>query len=253
MGIRLRVPNTVVVALLALLVPLAAAAQTAETPQEYVQRLIKEAIGAQPIRQSRIASQRKFDNGLRAQFRALIERNRDFAQAVAKMDRDKIKQLVTPESLADAKVGDADLQEMHTYVALEQENGEKTDKLIAGLRRALETADWAAPQRKHMLASFEVLMEQPQADRRNYLKAEKQWAEAIDAVYQYVGEHRKEIRMQDGSLKVFDETVLKELNSRIRTVNARREEMAAALETYKAMQKRRLETLGINRSDVGLP
>jgi hypothetical protein len=59
--------------------------------------------------------------------------------------------------------------------------------------------------------------------------------------------------MQDGSLKVFDDKVLDDLNSRIRAVNARREEMVTAMQAYKAMQSKRLETLGVSRSDVGLP
>jgi len=243
----------VAVGLAAVLLALGAVAQTAETPQEHVKRLIKEAMGAQPIRQSRVPSQRKADDTLRAQFRAMILQNRDFVQAVAKMDKNKISQLMTPESFVNSAVADADLQELHTYVALEQENGEKTDNLIAGLRHTLETADWAAAQRKQILSSFEVLLEQPQDDRRHYLMAEKQWAEAIDAVYQYVGEHRKDIKMQDGSLKVFDDKVLDDLNSRIRAVNARREEMVTAMQAYKSMQSKRLETLGVNRSDVGLP
>jgi hypothetical protein len=156
-----------------------------------------------------------------------------------------IKQLMTAESFVDPAVADADLQELHTYVALEQENGEKTDKLIADLRHTFETADWVAPQRKHMLDSFDVLLERPQDDRRRYLRAEKQWADAIDDAYKYVGEHRKDIKMQDGSLKVFDDKVLDELNSRIRAVNARREEMLTAMQTYKTMQNKRLEELGI--------
>ena len=104
-----------------------------------------------------------------------------------------------------------------------------------------------------MLDSFDVLLERPQDNRRHYLRAEKQWADAIDDAYKYVGEHRKDIKMQDGSLKVFDDKVLDELNSRIRAVNARREEMVTAMQTYKTMQNKRLEELGIHRGDVGLP
>ena len=104
-----------------------------------------------------------------------------------------------------------------------------------------------------MLDSFDVLLERHQDDRRHYLRAEKQWADAIDDAYKYVGEHRKDIKMQDGSLKVFDDKVLDELSSRIRAVNASREEMVTAMQTYKTMQNKRLEELGIHRGDVGLP
>lgn len=253
MRVQSRVFVPLIAAFAAVLLGLSAVAQSAETPTQYVQRLIKEAIGAQPIRQSRVPSQRKFDDVFRSQLRAMIDQNRDFTQAVSKMDTSKIKQLMTPESFADPAIADADLKELHTYVALEQENGEKMDNLIAGLRHTLETADWAAPQRKQILTSFETLLEQPQSDRRRYLQGEKQWAEAVDGVYQYIGEHRNEIKMQDGSLKVFDGKVLDELNSRIRATNARREEMVTAMQAYKAMQNKRLATLGINRSDVGLP
>lgn len=248
-----RVHIGLVLVLMALLPTISAVAQNTETAQEHVQRLVKEAIGAQPVRQSRIAGRRKFDDAFRGQFRAMIEQNRDFAEALAKMDKNKIKQLMSAESFADPAVADADLQELHNHVALEQENGEKTDKLIADLRHTLGTADWAAPQRKQMLASFDVLVEQPQGDRRHYLGAEKQWADAVDEAYKYVGEHRKDIKMQDGSLKVFDGKVLEELNSLIREANARREEMVAAMQAYKTMQQKRLETLGIDRRDVALP
>ena len=253
MDLRLRLSSTLIIGLAALLPVWIAVAQTAETAQEHMQRLVKEAIGAQPVRQSRVPSQRKADDTLRAQFRAMILQNRDFAEASAKMDKTKIRQLMTAESFADPAVAEVDLQELHSYVALEQENGAKTDKLIADLRNTLETADWAAPRRKEILSSFEVLVERPQDDRRHYLTAEKQWADGVDGIYKYIGEHRKDIRMQDGSLKVFDHKVMDELNGRIRAVNARREEMVAAMQAYKAMQKKRLETLGIERSDVGLP
>jgi hypothetical protein len=253
MHTRLRICLPVVIGLAAIFSAMVAVAQTAETPQEYVQRLIKEAIGAQPVRQSRLASQRKFDDAFRGEFRAMILQNRDFVQVIGKMDKSKIKQLMTAESFVDPAVADADLQELHTYVALEQENGEKTDKLIAELRHTFETADWATPQRKHILDSFDVLLDRPQDDRRHYLRAEKQWADAIDDAYKYVGEHRKDIKMQDGSLKVFDDQVLDELNSHIRAVNARCEEMLTAMQTYKTMQNKRLEELGIHRGDVGLP
>jgi hypothetical protein len=253
MRLRLRILIVVVVCLAVLLPGLSAVAQMLETPQEHIQRLVKEAIGAQPIRQARMVSERKFDDAFRGQFRAMIQQNHDFSEASAKMDRNKIKQLMTAESFVDPAVADADLQELHKYVGLEQENGEKMDKLIAGLRHTLETVDWTAPQRKQIISSFEVLVEQPQGDRRHYLSAEKQWAEAIDDAYKYVGEHRKDIKMQDGSLKVFDDKVLDELNSRIRAVNACRDEMITAMQAYKTMQQKRLETLGINRGDVGLP
>lgn len=67
--------------------------------------MIKEATGAQPVRQSRVASQRKLDDAFRGEFPAIILQNRDFAQELGKMDKSKIKQLMTAESFVGSGSG----------------------------------------------------------------------------------------------------------------------------------------------------
>lgn len=152
------------------------------------------------------------DKAFRDQFRALIEQNRAFVAAVSKLDHEKIKKVMTPESFADPLLGADVLKELDGYVLLEQEHGVKADQSLASLRHTFETADWTAANRQNALNSFDLILAAPMALRHTYLQ---------------------------------------ELNKRIRLSNSLREEMLKAQQAYKDEQNKRLKTVGIDPGSVG--
>jgi hypothetical protein len=226
-------------------------AQQSETAEHYLNRLIKEATGAQPVRESRFLSQRTVDNAFRNQFRTLIDQNRAFSGAVSKLDHEKIKKVMTPESLADPALGADVLKELDAYALLEQEHGIKADESIANLRHTFETADWREPQRQNALKSFDLIMAASQASRHTYLQAEKAWVDSVDDLYHCAAEHKSSLKVENGTLQVFDDNALQELNKRIKLANSRREEMLKAQQTYKDLQNQRLKAVGIDPGTVG--
>ena len=235
------------------LLALALRAQTAEPTDQYFNRLAREAAGAQPVRASRTPHQRAIDEALRSHLRVLIQINREFATASTKMDKEKLKQLMTPESIADPnRVADA-LKELQTDVQVEQEMGTRVKQTLADLRHAIETADLATAERQHMLKIFDLSMAGPDAERRQYYESEKVWAESVNDLYQFAAEHNAAIKISDGKLAVMDNAVLDQLNQKITQVNTHRQEMQTALQVYKTTQNKRLQDLGVDRKSVGLP
>jgi hypothetical protein len=90
---------------------------------------------------------------------------------------------------------------------MEQENGDKTGNLIACFRHHWKLQIWLRGSGSKSSHRFEALVEQPQSDRQSYLRGR----EATRTCH-YVGEHRKDIKMRDGRLKVFQDKVLDKLN-----------------------------------------
>ena len=126
-------------------------AQQAETEEQYINRLIKEATGAQPVQESRFPKQRTIDNAFRTQFRNLIQQNREFFIAINKVDKEKLKKLMTPESFANPQVGgDAVKEDDETLTGLNQRikaaNSQREDMLKA-------MQDYKTMQDQHMKAS----------------------------------------------------------------------------------------------------
>ena len=174
-------------------------AQQAETADQYVNRLIKEATGAQPVKESSSPSQRSVDKAFRDQFRALIEQNRAFTAAVGKLHHEKIKEVMTPESFADPVLGADVLKELDAYVLLEQEHGVKADQSLANLRHTLETANWTGVNRQNALKSFDLILAAPMALRHTYLQAEKAWAASVDDLYHVAADHKDSLKVENGT------------------------------------------------------
>jgi len=228
-------------------------AQQSETAEQYINRLIREATGAQPIQEARSPKQRAMDNSFRTQFRSLIQLNRDFVAAINKVDKEKLKKLMTAESLADPAVGADTVKELDAYAALEQENGAKSDQIIAGVRHTLETADWLGAERARMLKSFDIFMTESQDGRHRYLEAQKAWVEVVDDLYRYAAQHKDAFKIENGKVTVSDESVLAEVNQRLSTANAKREDMLKAQQAYQVLQAQRLKTFGVDPKSVGMP
>ncbi|HEX7285849.1 MAG TPA: hypothetical protein VF532_06675 [Candidatus Angelobacter sp.] len=231
---------------------LASFGQHAETPEQYVNRLIREASGSQPVRQSTYPRQRAFENAIRTQYRNMVQQNRDFMAAISKIDMEKIKKLLTAESLADPAAGGDQLKELDAYSALEKEHGAKADQSVANLRHTFETADWAAPQRERLLKSFDIILTEPQTLRHRYLDASQAWVLSVHHVYNYAAEYKTSLKVVDGNLQIFDDKVLEELNRRIRLVNSSHQEVVNAEQAYNAMQDERLKKAGVDHKAVGL-
>jgi hypothetical protein len=240
------------VAFLLVFVALTLFAQRSETSEQYINRLTKEAAGSQPVQESRFPRQRAMDNTFRSLLRTLIQQNRAFFAAASKVDREKIKKVMTPESFADPALGADVVKELDAYADLEQKHGAEADQSFADLRHTFETADWSAPQRERMLKSFDSILAEPQGLRHNYLQAEKAYVESVDDLYHVAAEHKAVLKIENGDLKVFDDDVLEELNKRIKLANSRREEMLKARQTYKDSQNQRLQSIGIDLMEVGI-
>lgn len=227
-------------------------AQQAETEEQYINRLIKEATGAQPVQESRFPKQRTIDNAFRTQFRNLIQQNREFFTAINKVDKEKLKKLMTPESFADPQVGGDAVKELDAYATLEQEHGNQAEQTFASMRHTFEVADLPAAERDHILKSFDTTLAEPQTSRRRYLVAAKAWVSAVDDLYHYAAEHKAAFKIEDGTLRVSDDETLTGLNQRIKAANSQREDMLKAMQDYKTMQDQHMKASGIDPKTVGL-
>ncbi len=227
-------------------------AQQNETPQQYVNRLVREATGAQPVRESRFPRQRALENALRTQFRERIEGNRAFMAAANKVDQNKIKKLMTQESLADPVTAADAVRELEAYSALEQEHSAQADQSMIKLRHTFETGDWPPAQRAGLLKSFDAIMAEPEEGRHGYIQAAKSWVDAVDDLYRYTTAHQSVLKIEGGELRVYDDKVMDELNEKIRLANSRGEEMVNAQQAYTALQNKRLKSVGVDPKAVGL-
>jgi hypothetical protein len=219
-----------------------------ETTDQKVGRLMREAAGLQPVRRT-MFGENKTDAKLRGFFKDILALNREYQDAVSKLDTSETKNLSTAESFADPESATDGLKQFHAAYELDVHQEERMQEIVEKFKHSFD--DLSASDRREMLEGFEKGLGQAMPVRQRALASEKAWLEAMDEVYDYARAHHADIRMVDGRLGVGDSQVREEFNIRIRALNARRAEFLQAKHAIDEMQSRELHKIGVTPQQVG--
>lgn len=220
--------------------------QAAESPEGHLNRLVREAAGNRPIQNIGSASQIAFDSAFRAQYRRLIEVNRSYARAQSKIHADGIRQLSTPESLANPDGASANLRQLHLAYEIDVAHERESAEAYSGFRRVFEKAEWAGPYRNKFLETFDKTTSLPIAQRRRIITAEKEWINSLDDLYKFASYHKNTFSVAGGALLVSDPIVKQDLNNRIIAETGNRLAFIKAKREYSQMQERVLRALAVD-------
>jgi hypothetical protein len=223
-----------------------------ETPEQRIGRLMREAAGAQPVRNQFFAKDRHFDDTFREQYQNMFRANRDYMQAVSNADLSATAQLNTPESFADPDSFSQGLKQLHTVYDLDMAQEQKVAEIVANLRQIIETT-WSGSDRDEMIKQFDEGLAQPMAKRQHAVDAEKAWVAAIDDVYAYAKANHAAFILNNGQLLISDDQVLQEFNSKVRAVNAGHQQFLQAKQEFDQWQADLLKKMGVNSKDIGMP
>jgi hypothetical protein len=224
-----------------------------EAPEQRIGRLMREAAGIQPIHNSFFSRDRQFDDTFREQYRNLFRINKEYVEAVSKLDISATAQLGTPESFADPATAAEGLKQLHAAYDLDTSQEEKLQEVINNIRQIIENNNWSGATRQAFENGFNQGIAEPLARRKRATSAEAAWIQSIDDVYSYAENNHAVFVLNGGQLQISDNQVLEDFNSKIRTMNARRSEFFQAKQDFDKWQADLFKKMGVSGSDVGLP
>jgi hypothetical protein len=222
-----------------------------ETPEQHVGRLMRQAAGLQPVRNSMFPSQRRTDDAFRDEFRALVQTNRRYSETVSKMDISEIKNINTAASFADPAVAAGGLRQLHALFDVDSAQEARVNEILVNLRRALESSARSASEKESLLKGFDKGMAQQLSKRTTLVAAEKAWIDAVDEEYAYANQHASNFRVQNGHLVIPDAHIRDAFNNRMDSQEARRNEFVKAQKEFQQFQAQTLEKMGVKPQDVG--
>ena len=222
---------------------------TPETTDQKVGRLMREAAGVQPIRRT-MFGENKTDAKLRGFFKDILALNKEYQEAVGKLDTSETKKLSTPESFADPDSVADGLKQFHAACDLDTHQEERMLEIVDKFKHSFD--DLSASERQTILEGFQKGLGQAMPARERAIASEKAWLHAMDDVYDYARAHHTDIRMVNGHLGVGDNQVREDFNTRIHALNARRTEFLQAKHAIDEMQSRELQKIGVNPQQIGL-
>src|SRR5207302_8341487 len=109
----------------------------AETTDQKVGRLMREAAGLQPVRHS-LFGEAKTDVKMRDLFKDLISLNKEYKDAAGKLDTSATKNLSTPESFADPDSAADGLNQLHAAYALDAHQEERMQQIMENFKRSFD-------------------------------------------------------------------------------------------------------------------
>ena len=224
-----------------------------ETADQRIGRLMREATGAQPIKEKGFARDREFDNAFRDQFRKLVQLNQDYSAASEKLDTSAIGKLNTPESFADPVTGSLALKQIHAAFDLDAAQEKKVKEILSDLRHTLETHTWSGSDRADALKGFDRGVAQQTPIRERLITTEKAWVDSLDDMYGYAGQNSTLFTVADGRLRISNNSVLMEFNTRLRLEESRRMAFVSAKKDFDQFQANLLNRMGVSQKDVGIP
>jgi hypothetical protein len=222
-----------------------------ETPDQHIGRLMREAAGLQPVRNSIFPGERRTDDIFRNEFRALVQTNRQYSETVSKMDVSEIKNINTAESFADPAVAAGGLRQLHALFDVDSAQEAKVNEIMGNLRRALESTARSASEREGLLKGFDKGIAEQLSKRTSLVAAEKAWMDAVDEEYTYANQHASNFRVQNGHLVIPDASIREAFNSRMDAQEARRNEFLKAQKEFQQFQAQTLGKMGVKPQDVG--
>jgi hypothetical protein len=225
-------------------------AMTPESGEQRIGRLMREAAGLQPVRQSLLPRSRRWDDGVREIFRDLLRQNKTYADAFSKIDQSQIGKINTPQSFADPSMAAAALQQLHASYDLDSENEVRVKEALEKLRVAMESGV-PSFEREDVEKGFQQGLAAQMPKRRRLVEAEKQWIDAIDSEYAYAHQHEHDLQLVQNHLVISNPAVREEFNMLVREQEARRKELLESKKEFDQFQSRNLQKFGMTAKDVG--
>jgi hypothetical protein len=222
-----------------------------ESPDQHVGRLMREAAGLQPVRESLFPGRRRLDDALRDQFRALVRQNNDYTETVNKIDVSQVKYLNSPESFADPDSAAGALKQLHALCDADADQEAKVKVILDNLRHALETSASSPSERDTLLRGFDSGLDPQRAKRQAVVAAEKGWMDAVDDEYAYAAQNAGKLSLNQGHLVINDPEVRETFNTKIRFQESQRNAFLAAQKEFNEFQAQSLQKLGVNPKDIG--
>jgi zinc-ribbon domain len=220
-----------------------------ETAEQKAGRIMREAAGLQPVRKP-LFGEDKTDTKLRNFFKDLIAINKEYQQTVDKLDMGATDKLNTPESFADPNSAAEGLRQLHAAYAVDELQEQRMQQVLENFKHGFD--DLSPAVREDMLKGFNEGLARAMPARQRATSTEKAWIEALDEVYAYAAAHHADFRMNNGHLGIVHDDVREEFNTRVRTLNARRQEFMQAKNDFETMQGQNLQKMGISRDQTGL-
>ena len=220
-----------------------------ETSEQKAGRLMREAAGLQPVRKP-LFGEDKTDTKMRNFFKELIGTNKEYQQAVDKLDMSATGKLNTPESFADPALAAEGLRQLHAAYAIDELQEQRMQQVLENFKHSFD--DLSPSDRENMLRGFDEGLAKAMPARQRATSTEKAWIEALDEVYAYAGAHHADFRMNNGHLGVVHDDVREEFNTRVRALNVRRQEFMQAKDDFEKMQGQKLQKMGVSRDQTGL-
>ncbi|HVG92025.1 MAG TPA: hypothetical protein VNB54_11100 [Alphaproteobacteria bacterium] len=221
-----------------------------ETPQQRFARLLREAAGTQPVSHKGFPSQRRLDDAVRAQYGKLLQQNRDYLAAVAKLDNSKVKEINTARALASAAVAQPALDQLHALYDADAAHEQQVQETFSGLRHIFDTAS-SPVERDAMLKGFDESVAQQNARRQQALAMEKAWVDSVDDEHAYAAAHRSSLRLAQDVLVIADPEIRAELNSKIQLQEQKRKAFLKSQDEFKRSQSESLNNMGLSGKDLG--
>jgi hypothetical protein len=222
-----------------------------ESTDQKVSRLMREAAGLQPVRTS-IFGENQMDTRMREFFRNIIQFNKDYQAAAAKLDVSQTAVLSTPESFADPSAAAEALKQLHAAYDLDAQQEQKMQQLLDDFRRQIDTTSFSASDRQTFLNAFNQGLAQNAPKRQRAIDTEKEWLEANDDIYSYAEIHHQEFTLVNGHLSVNNDAVLAEFNSKVRTLNQKRQAFIQAKDAFDRLQNATWQKVGVTPDQTGL-
>jgi hypothetical protein len=221
-----------------------------EAPEQRIARLMREAAGVQPESHRGFGRQRRFDDEIRAQYRRLLQQNKDYIAAVKQMDISKVQGLNSAQAFADPQTEQEGLDQLHALYAIDVDQEQKVRAIMADLRQTLEKYAGSASEREAMVNGFDASVAAQFAMRQNALSGEKAWVDAIDDLHSYAGAHRDVIQVNNGHLIITDPVVLTEFNTKMDFQEEQRRAFMKAQQEFSQSQAESLRKMGLSPQDV---
>jgi hypothetical protein len=222
-----------------------------ESDDQRISRLMREAGGLQPIHQSMFPRNRRWDDSVREVFRELLRQNKEYSEAVRKLDQSQVGKINSPESFADPRVAEPALQQLHAAYDLDAAQEIRVKEILEKLRAAMESGFSSASEREAVDRGFEQGMAKQMPKRRRLVEAEKQWLDAVDSEYACARQHEPDFVLRQDHLSIAGTAVREEFNTRVREQEARRKELLDAKKEFDQFQSQTLQKTGLSAKDAG--
>lgn len=223
----------------------------AETGEQMAGRLMREAAGLQPIHQSLFSGRRKMEDGLRAQFKKMVDVNKDYMEKVGQLDTSAVSELNSSKSFVQPEVGDLALKQIHAVYDLDVAQEQRLAQIISDLRKVLDSTASSESERVEMEKGFDRGMQEAMTKRSTTVAAEKAWVESLDEEYQYARAHQASLREADGRVVIQGHEIVLEFNRRMRQQETQRKEFVKLQQEFTQFQADTLRKAGLKPEDIG--